>query len=983
MQLSQRTYTERTRANGLIIWAVALTSVISFAGDGRAQAVPKAAYVPEGSFQLPSKGQPGAPDEPAALALGHDRTIHIADRRGLVIVFDSTGVYRRSYGDELDEPLAIGITAQGESYVLDGDQKGVFVFGPGGQRLRFIGGSGSRGGQLSDPVDMALGPCGYVYVLDEGRRAVHVFSQDGLFVRSINLGTTVNQPRSLAVGNDGRIFVSDGRTPTHIFALPPFIQVPWVGSMPRGLAGEVAFRGAELDEPIATAVNDLGSVIVLDKEAGRLYRANGEQVIGATDLLYGGVGTGRGSFREAVDITFAGTDELLILDRDLRKVERIRLTTEAGLRRRVALDFPIRVSMVPGSLASPLLDIGYAPDGLPRFLVETEGRGLTMHTAMAQLHETVYGDSVNLFRPDPEGGSRLFSGDIGRIEQAVITDTSVIAADSRRNRFALFDLESGRLMGTYGDNYQDNRRLRDPKGVGVLPDGRVVIADTGNDQVKIFSPDLASLVASFPFAEPAGVAIDPEGQIFVWDETGVRVARLNVAEQSFEPLPGELLSGPVIAITFDQAGNLFALDRATHRITIVTAGLTGVMVRLGAEAAFDRPTALNVDRDGNIYISDEGSKRTAIYRWDVEFPPLAGFDVNFEPDAAVLSWQAGPSGFVRGYEIQGADAPNGPYRGLFVTAESPFRITADNVPATPPRYIRVAPVFITGVRGHATQPLPLAYFAANKAYADQDYSAALQDVAEADRLIESGVIEASSQAHGRLLFIATASSYAQGDFRAAVDWSIKAAPHVDAMPREQRIQFHFIAAEAYMRLGDPRSASQHVLALVGQGPRPEYYEDQSVVAQSFRVYRGVRDAGYSEAALDYLRLYWQSIPQSTEALKNQYADSVIVFSTRQMLGPGFQYWSEADYGRVVSFFENLLTEGGLHGEQQVVGRQVLACAYFAYGDRVRAEDTFREIFSIRPDFNLDREVPRLQQLYGLRIYNPETRRFFGALRPGA
>jgi hypothetical protein len=102
-----------------------------------------------------------------------------------------------------------------------------------------------------------------------------------------------------------------------------------------------------------------------------------------------------------------------------------------------------------------------------------------------------------------------------------------------------------------------------------------------------------------------------------------------------------------------------------------------------------------------------------------------------------------------------------------------------------------------------------------------------------------------------------------------------------------------------------------------------------------------------------------------------------------MLGPGIQYWNEADYGRVVGFFENLLTEGGMHAEQTVVGRQVLACAYFAYGDRVRAEDTFREIFSVRPDFNLDREIPRLGQLYALRIYNPETQRFFGSLRPGS
>jgi hypothetical protein len=78
-----------------------------------------------------------------------------------------------------------------------------------------------------------------------------------------------------------------------------------------------------------------------------------------------------------------------------------------------------------------------------------------------------------------------------------------------------------------------------------------------------------------------------------------------------------------------------------------------------------------------------------------------------------------------------------------------------------------------------------------------------------------------------------------------------------------------------------------------------------------------------------------------------------------------------------------LTEGGLSAEQTVVARQILACAYFAFGRRVEAEDTFREIFNMRPEFNLSREISRLQRLYALSIYNPETERFFANIRPGS
>ncbi|NIR44921.1 MAG: hypothetical protein GWN99_11475, partial [Gemmatimonadetes bacterium] len=154
----------------------------------------------------------------------------------------------------------------------------------------------------------------------------------------------------------------------------------------------------------------------------------------------------------------------------------------------------------------------------------------------------------------------------------------------------------------------------------------------------------------------------PDGEIWAWNEDGDRVARLVVSEGTFEPLAPELLPGPVAALTFDQAGNLFLLDRNTHRVTIVDDARSKIWIRLGAEDAFDRPERIVVDREGNIYIADNGAKRTHAYRWDIAFPPLRGFDLTYEGDTAVLTWQPGPAGFVRGYEVQGAQGIDGPYR---------------------------------------------------------------------------------------------------------------------------------------------------------------------------------------------------------------------------------------------------------------------------------------------------------------------------------
>ncbi len=104
-----------------------------------------------------------------------------------------------------------------------------------------------------------------------------------------------------------------------------------------------------------------------------------------------------------------------------------------------------------------------------------------------------------------------------------------------------------------------------------------------------------------------------------------------------------------------------------------------------------------------------------------------------------------------------------------------------------------------------------------------------------------------------------------------------------------------------------------------------------------------------------------------------------MYATRSKLGAGIAHWRNADYLRVVDFFERLLTEGGLSVEQRVVSWQILAAAYYAFGRRGQAEDTFRQVLDARPGFDLISEITRLQRLYDLSIYNPETRRYFSGL----
>lgn len=987
---------------------VGLAALAVSAGPLPAQVAPRATYLAEQSFQLPPKGQPGAPEHPTALAQGRGGTVHVADESGLVFVYDSAGVYRRSYGaDRLRRPVALAVALNGDAYVLDADRREVSVFGPGGQPLRTLSGPGGEPGELSAPIDLALGPAGYVYVLDAGHKAVEIFGRDGVFVREIAVGDVVEVPAALAVGNDGTIYLCDARVGDRVFAYPPFTELRWSGDVPMGIAARIPLHGGRLEAPTAMAVNGFGTVLVLDRKSGRLWLRNpaDEPERGARDIVYGGKGTGRGSFREAVDVALAGPFDVMILDAKLRKVERIRLAAEEKRDPKADFAFPIRVSRVDLTIPAPLVALGGRGDGTPLFLLNVKGRALSLLGGARAIRRTVYGDSVPAFTPDPNAFQAHFSRGLNEVGRAIVNDSTVWVTDPGRDRFAIYGIAGGTPQGAFGDNYRDDRRLHDPHGIAMTADGRVVIGDTGNDRIKIFSPDLASLLASVPFRRAYGVAVAPGGDILVWDEDGLTVGRLPKDGNRVEAFGRDLIPGQVADLTFDRAGNLFVLDRNTGRVTVIDAALDRVLVQLGDPDAVDRPDRVIVDRWGNIYVADAGRERTIVYRWDVHFPPLAGLTAKYAADAVELAWRPGPEGYVYGYRVEGAPDADGPYARLTTIQTPGLRIElpvadssgaagaeagpapSDGHTASPGsaglptsesavRYVRVAPVYLTGAAGTPTEPVPVFNLSAAAELTAGNDSAALRDAARGLELIQQGAVEADDAGRTRLGQLGFRAAYRQGDYAAAIRLGSNL---LETAPRTNP-EFFVRLARSYLELGRARDAGQSLLTLVASGA-PGPFQDSAVIATSFRIYHDLAADGSAGDGLAFLRQYQRSMPGTVARLRAAYLDSIAVFDTRVKLGRGFEYWRDANYPEVIRFFKEMLRAADLSSEQKVLCHELLAAAYYAFGRKQEAAAYFGRIYRIRPDFDLETEMSRIQHAYGLTsLYNAETRRFFGRLR---
>lgn len=172
---------------------------------------------------------------------------------------------------------------------------------------------------------------------------------------------------------------------------------------------------------------------------------------------------------------------------------------------------------------------------------------------------------------------------------AYAPDGTLYIADANNHRIVHIDTE-GQLLHTFGEfgasDYNANTlassgTFNEPWGVAVGPDGSVYVADTWNNRIQKFSANgefvtmwgqFGAAESAYHFWGPRGVAVDDQGRVFVTDTGNKRV------------------------VIFDSDGN--------HLADFGGAGL-GV-------GQFDEPVGIDVDDQGRVYIADTWNKRIQI-----------------------------------------------------------------------------------------------------------------------------------------------------------------------------------------------------------------------------------------------------------------------------------------------------------------------------------------------------------------------------------
>jgi hypothetical protein len=234
---------------------------------------------------------------------------------------------------------------------------------------------------------------------------------------------------------------------------------------------------------------------------------------------------------------------------------------------------------------------------------------------------------------------------------AVAADAAgtVYVADYRNHRIRKVTKDgtvstlAGSGAAGYAEGQGDQAQFSSPRGLTIDADGNLYVVDTGNARIRRVTPDgtvstlAGSGTAGFfdgpaeeaQFNDPRGIAVDPDGMVYVADTGNHRVRRITpegvVTTHADLPGPDKVqrpsearLSGPY-GVAADGEGRVFVADTTSNTILLIDAdGTRSVYAGNGSwgdadgqpvQASFRSPVALALDAGGNLYVADCFSHR--------------------------------------------------------------------------------------------------------------------------------------------------------------------------------------------------------------------------------------------------------------------------------------------------------------------------------------------------------------------------------------
>ena len=246
---------------------------------------------------------------------------------------------------------------------------------------------------------------------------------------------------------------------------------------------------------------------------------------------------------------------------------------------------------------------------------------------------------------------------------AVASDSSIYIADTENHRIQHL-AEDGTVLhvwGGFGANSESEAApsgtFNEPWGIAIGPDGSVYVTDTWNHRIQKFTPEgefvttwgygISQIDDPYGFYGPRDVAVNANGEVFVTDTGNKRVVVFD-RDGQFITQFGEAGFGPgqfdePVGLSIDNEGKVFVADTWNQRIQVFILGedssyspLTNWDVVAWYGQTLDNKPYIDVDDLGNLYVADPEGYRILKFTTAGEFQYYWG-DYSTGPDGFGLA----------------------------------------------------------------------------------------------------------------------------------------------------------------------------------------------------------------------------------------------------------------------------------------------------------------------------------------------------------
>lgn len=480
-------------------------------------------------------------------------------------------------------------------------------YDPNANQYYFRRSWGGEGQQILKPDGIAVDTDGKVFILVSGLGRVMVVSQEdsssSIFGGLGTFAGQLYQPSDLEIGADGFVYIADsGNARILKFTKEGAYVTLWGGA------------GEAFNNPQGVAVSSAGYVYVSDTNNNRIQKFTSS---GVFVKQWGASGTNPGQFDLPKGIAVDANGNVYVADSTNNRIQKF------------------------DADGNFLRQWGTTGSGQNQFLFPRE---ITVN----EQGQVLVSDGNGLIRSfTSEGKFIKFLLGSSPAPQLII---SGLAADLKGDVYVAYEnvdevnkySSSGSYKTSFGSKSASWGSFNNPNSLVIKPNGEVLVVDTGNHRLQVFTPygSLLKVIgragsANGEFQSPKDVAIDANGNYYVADSQNSRVQVFNSDWQYLRKFGGQgtgdgqwnNLSG----IALDSVGNVYTLDRYAARIQVFNASGTWLnswnITNLPSEAT---PTdSLYIDRSDRVYIVSD-----VIYQYDTNGNFIRTFGTS-----GVLYWQ--------------------------------------------------------------------------------------------------------------------------------------------------------------------------------------------------------------------------------------------------------------------------------------------------------------------------------------------------------